>query len=38
MENSHPMFEGAEGIIDFTRVIDKLFDLLNVKRPSWKRF
>ena len=38
MENGHRMFEVAEGTIDFARLIDKLFDLLNIKRARGKGF
>ena len=31
--SGHPLFQGATGTIQFIRVIDKLFDLLNSRNP-----
>ena len=38
MQSGHPFFQNAEGRIEFIRVIDRLFDVLNVRNPFGKGF
>ena len=38
MRFGHPSFQYAEGTIEFIRIIDKLFDVLNVRNPFGKGF
>ena len=38
MKSGHPAFEDAEGTIRFIRIIDRLFDLLNIRNPFGKGY
>ena len=38
MNSGHPSFQNAEGTIEFIRVVDKLYDLLNVRNPHGRGF
>jgi hypothetical protein len=38
MTSGHPLFRDAEGTIRFIRIIDRLFDLLNIRNPYGKGF
>ena len=38
MQSGHPFFQNAEGTIEFIRVIDRLFDVLDVRNPFGKGF
>ena len=38
MHAGHPSFKNAEGTIEFIRIIDRLFDLLNVRNTYGKGF
>ena len=38
MRFGHAEFQNAEGTVEFIRVLNKLFDLLNVRNPFGKGF